>query len=221
MLRSIRGVIFDLDGLVIDSEITYQVAWREALLQLNHEVERIDFEALNGCDAARVEASLRLWLGVDFDWTDFSRLSAMLWQAHVDVHGIPVKPGVQAVLTQLRRLRWPYRLATNSRRSQAVRALKLAGLEHAFPNIVARDDAVRGKPAPDIFRLAARQLGFAPQHCLVLEDSLPGWQASQAAGMPCCLIPSSPWRPAITEFQSSLILDDLEQLAERLRRLSV
>ena len=131
-----------------------------------------------------------------------------------------VKPGLQAVLTEINRLGWAYALATNSPRAQALQLLARAGLSGVFNLIIARDQVAKGKPAPDVVYLAARHLAVPPPQCLVLEDSWTGLQASVAAGMRCCLIPSHPTN-AKQQALAILTLDDLGQLAERLQRLSV
>lgn len=183
-----QAVIFDLDGLVLDTEPTYCLAWRQAAADLGVELDDAFFAHLSGCQGSDVEAALLAQAGADFALADFRRLSADHWRRHVDSHGIAVKAGVHDLLQRLRELSLPFGLATNSRRHYAGQCLRLAGLEHAFPLLAARDDVAKGKPEPDVFLLAASLLGAAPAGCLALEDSLPGLTAAHRAGMAAVLV---------------------------------
>jgi beta-phosphoglucomutase-like phosphatase (HAD superfamily) len=100
-----------------------------------------------------------------------------------------------------------------------LRCLKLAGLENVFSNVIARDDVVTGKPAPDLFLKAAEVLGYPIADCLVLEDSPIGIAAAVAAGARCFYLPSQvvidPWASQ----QAMGVFDDLEQVAFELMQL--
>ncbi|TAN53825.1 MAG: HAD family phosphatase [Methylococcaceae bacterium] len=188
MTTRFTAVIFDLDGLVLDTETTYRLAWERAATDMGHSLNDAFFAGLSGLQGSEVEAALLAELGTDFALADFKQRGDRHWQRHVDRHGIAVKPGFHALLEHIQRRRLPFGLATNSRRHYAELCLRLAGLDATFPIMAAREDVARGKPAPDVFLQAARLLGAEPDSCLVLEDSLPGLTAAHQAGMAPVLI---------------------------------
>lgn len=188
MTTRFSAVIFDLDGLVLDTETTYRLAWERAATEMGFALGDAFFAGLSGLQGSAVEAALLAELGQDFALTDFKQRGDRHWQQHVDRHGIAVKPGFHALLAHIQQRCLPFALATNSRRHYAELCLHLAGLDDTFPVMAARDDVARGKPAPDVFLQAARLLEAAPEGCLVLEDSLPGLTAARHAGMAPALI---------------------------------
>ncbi len=215
MFTSIRAVIFDLDGLVIDSETSYIRAWQQAADAMGYDLSHVDFGLLNGADGKRVEQQLQNWFGGQFDLNQFREHSSALWRRQVEAEGIAVKPGFAEIIDLIKTLNWPYALATNSRQAQALYLLESAGLSGVFEHIIGRDQVENPKPAPDLFLHAARRLAAQPSQCLVLEDSATGVAAALAAGMRCCLIPSH--LPANPTHQAHAVFDDLSQLATAIR----
>ena len=181
-LPPFRAVIFDMDGLVLDSEPGYCEAWRMAAAECGVEVSEAFCASLFGRHADAVEAAMREALGGQFQRERFMAAAERHWRAALEHRGMPPMPGVMALLDRLRRRGVPYALATNSIRSYVGECLTRAGLEGAFPIIVARDQVREGKPAPDVFLAAARELAVPAAECLVLEDSEPGLVAARAAG---------------------------------------
>ena len=215
----VKAIIFDMDGLVIDSEAVYVVAWRQTAVAMGYQIDDDFAHGLSGANAEQVKAYLLEKLGNNFDLARFSELSTDYWLAHIEQHGIAVKPGFFSLLELIQQRNLPFCLATNSRRLQALRCLKLAGLENVFSDVIARDDVVTGKPAPDLFLKAAEILGQPVADCLVLEDSPIGIAAAVAAGAPCFYLPSQlvidPWASQ----QALSVFDNLEQVAIALMQL--
>lgn len=209
----IKAVIFDLDGLVLDSETTYITAWRQAALDMGCALDDAFCRSLSGMHGGAVMGRMKEFCGSGFDIDRFSRTSAEIWTTQVSRQGIPVKTGFFTALNTLRRLDLPFALATNSRRHDAQFCLEAAGLGGVFPIFVSRDDVPNGKPAPDIFIAAASALGIEPGDCLVLEDSPVGVAGARAAGSPCIYVPSI--YPADDEaaLTATAMLEDLEQAA--------
>jgi beta-phosphoglucomutase-like phosphatase (HAD superfamily) len=209
----IKAVIFDLDGLVLDSETTYISAWRQAAAAMGYTLSEAFCRSLSGLHGVSVERQLQQQCGGDFDVDRFKRLSGEYWSSQVRQHGIPVKKGFFALLNIIQQLNLPYCLGTNSRRREAMQCLELAGLPAVFSLIVARDDVPNGKPAPDIFIQAAEVLGMATGECLVLEDSPVGVAAAVAAGAPCIYVPSLYPLDDRAAADAVAVMDDLEQVA--------
>ena len=209
----LKAVIFDLDGLVLDSETGYVSAWRQAAAELGYGLDDAFCRSLSGLHGESVERRLHERFGNDFDVQCFHRLSGAFWTEQVQRHGIPVKKGFFNVLSTVERLGLPFCLATYSSRENAVRCLKLAGLSEVFSSMITRDEVMQGKPAPDVFIAAAKCLGVAVGECLVLEDSAVGVAAALAAGAPCVYVPSV-YPPDNEAAAGALaVLDDLDQAA--------
>jgi beta-phosphoglucomutase len=206
------AVIFDMDGLVLDTESTYRSAWREAAQVMECEFLDSLWTTLSGMPSEKVMAALKNKGGVGFDLEEFTRLSALCWRRHVAVHGIEVKRGFHQLLELLIQENIPYCLATNSQAANAYECLELAGLEKTFSMIVSRDQVQRGKPAPDLFLKAAERLRVRIGQCLVLEDSAVGIEAASRAGALSVLIPSVLPVDAATAGLCNLQVTDLAQL---------
>ncbi|MDD2725541.1 MAG: HAD family phosphatase [Methylovulum sp.] len=190
MFPNCPAIIFDLDGLVLDTETTYIFAWRQAAQAMGYALSESFCQSFSGLHGQAVEAKLLAALGADFDLQTFKQQAGECWRDYVNVHGIPVKPGVLEILDYLDQQAIPFALATNSRAINARECLALAGLGHAFPLQVTRDDVTAGKPAPDIFLQAAKLLQTPIGRCWVLEDSLTGIVAAHHAGAFSVLVPS-------------------------------
>lgn len=210
----IAAIIFDLDGLVLDSEAGYFVAWQRAAADMGQTLDADFCAALSGLHGRQVQQRLQQHCGVDFDLKQFAALSRQHWLAYVEQQPIPIKPGFAELLSLIQQLDLGYALATNSRRLDVEFCLDNAGLGDAFPLKVCRDDVVHGKPAPDSFQQAALLLGVSPRACLVLEDSPIGVSAAVAAGAPCIYVPSLLPADEIASARALRRCDDLRQVAD-------
>lgn len=174
------AVLFDMDGLMLDSEKAMLETWREAA-----RVESIDADdrlwlAMVGMHDRASFALLSGQLGEEAA-TRLRDTSYRLYDAHV-VAGLPRKSGLLELLDLLEAHGIPKAVATSTPRARALRKLAASGLIDRFAAIVTGTDVEHPKPAPDIYLLAARELGVDPRRCVVLEDSEPGVRAALAAG---------------------------------------
>jgi len=217
-MRSFKALIFDMDGLVLDSEATYRAAWQLACEQMGYRLPEVFWLGLSGQPGDIVLQQLSKVCGGDFNISKFQQLSAESWCLQVQQQGIPVKKGFFSLLQYLRQQGLPFGLATNSHRREAENCLALAGLDQVFSILIARDQVSQPKPAPDLFLQAAAQLGVAAVDCLVLEDSAVGIAAAVAAKMPCVYIPSCLPADDSAARQALAVLADLGQVAGVLRR---
>lgn len=185
-----QAVIFDMDGLVLDSESGYFAAWRLAAAEMGLQLSETFCSGLSGAHGAEIRQRLMAHFGLDFQLERFYQLSKEIWLQQVQQQGIPVKTGFHGLLQLIKELNLPYCLATNSRRGDVEQCLLWAGLEGVFDSIICREDVIRPKPAADIFIKATQMLNLSPQHCMVLEDSPIGVTAATAAGCYCVFVPS-------------------------------
>jgi HAD superfamily hydrolase (TIGR01509 family) len=175
------AAIFDCDGTLVDTEPLARSAWERALVPYGYTVTDADVEACVGRPFPAVHAYFagRVPLpGHDEMWAAFS---AELFHL-IDTRLMRFEDAIGAA-RELRERGVPVAVASSSPRERLQRTLGRAGLLDAFDVTVAGDEVPRGKPAPDMFLLAAERLGVEPGSCVVIEDSPPGVQAGVAAGM--------------------------------------
>lgn len=216
-LSDFSAVIFDMDGLVLDTEATYFIAWQQAAARLGCTLSDNFCQSLSGLSGVDVKEKLLAECGEDFGLTRFNQIAGEIWRNYVNRHGIEVKRGFHELLAFIIEQQLPYCLATNSRMNNALECLDLANLTNIFSTIISRDQVAQGKPAPDIFLTAAETLQVPIQQCLVLEDSHAGIVSAMKAGAFAVFVPSTtPINPATIEL-SSIMLPDLVAVLESLR----
>jgi beta-phosphoglucomutase len=208
-LRNFSAVIFDMDGLVLDTETTYFAAWQLAAKAMGCELSKAFCQTLSGLHYKDIELKLRAGCGADFNLQEFNQLSGVFWREHVNAYGINIKHGFIELLEFISRQQIPYCLATNSRAVYAYECLDFAGIKELFSTIVTRDDVECGKPAPDIFLKAAGLLQAPIGQCLVLEDSCAGIEAASRAGAYSVFIPSTETVDPIAVELCDVIMPDL------------
>jgi len=175
------AVLFDMDGLLIDSERLAQEATRATSLSLELAIPQRVAMRMIGLGRDALERMLRAELGTHFP---FERFQAE-WGEHYHrriAEGVPVKAGVAEALAALGAAGLPCAVATSTDTHMARHKLEKAGLLTHFSVVVGRDAVTHGKPAPDLYLHAARQLGTDPATCWAFEDSLPGLTAAVASG---------------------------------------
>jgi HAD superfamily hydrolase (TIGR01509 family) len=188
--HALTGVVFDCDGTLVDSEPLAGEAWRRTVAPYGYTVTDEDLAACIGIPYARTHAYLAGRVALPDAaalWPDLSRELFAL----IDARLVPFDDAVEA-LAALRARGVAVAVASSSPRERLDRTLARAGLE--FATTIAGDEVEHGKPAPDMFLLAAERLGVEPARCVVVEDSPPGVAAGVAAGMPTlgvCRVPGT------------------------------
>ena len=214
-LDDFAAVIFDMDGLVLDTEPTYFIAWQQSAKVMGYELSDAFCRSLSGLHYQAVEQKLRTECGADFDLQAFNQLSGVCWREHVNVHGINTRPGFADLLALIVQLQIPYCLATNSSAVNADECLEFAGIADVFSTIISRDDVPCGKPEPDIFLKAASVLAVPISRCLVLEDSHAGIVAASRAGAYSVFVPSTEPVDPLTVALCDRLVMNLAQLIAR------
>jgi HAD superfamily hydrolase (TIGR01509 family) len=185
MLQTFKGVIFDMDGLMLDTEPIYLKSMQQASAEFGYSFDDDLHSRLIGRSLPVWQAILVETFGEDYP--KFRSRRRQLWEQHVQEIGVAQKAGLGELLNQLDEDGLLKGIATSSSRSDAL--LCLGQLANRFEAIVTGDEVELGKPAPDIFLVAAQRLALSPEHCLVLEDSESGAQAALAAGMSVIIVP--------------------------------
>lgn len=207
--RRLQAVIFDMDGLMIDTEVIYKRAWQQAAADLGFAMSDALYEATIGMRQPDVRSMMHDELGAAFPFDDWSAAGYSYFTNDCATHGIPTKPCLDALLDMLDAHGVPKAVATSAEAGDAERCLALAGLRSRFEVVVSGDMVAKGKPAPDIFLAAAARLGVRPAGCIVFEDSDYGALGAAAAGMRAYIVPdlkqpSAEARAAATDVLPSL-----------------
>ena len=212
------AIIFDMDGLMVDSEALAMESWQEAARREAVAIPDalcIDMIGLNQVDSERLLAN-RLGEGFPLE-----RVCARyLEELEARLHGgkIEAKAGLYALLDYLESKGVAKAVATSANREEAALKLEAVGVLHRFRVIVTSEQVSRGKPAPDLFVLAAARLGVAPERCTVLEDSEAGVQAAHAAGMRPIMVPDIKQPTPATLRLAARVCASLEEVREFLAK---
>lgn len=183
-----EAVIFDMDGLMFDSECVWKTLWEPALAAFGREVPEGLPEAACGTTGDFAIAAIERFCGPEVDaravFAEFYRLAALRF-----AQGVPKKPGLDELLAYLREQGVPMAVASSSPIAMIENNLRAAGIEGYFDHVVSGQFVEHSKPAPDIFLEAARRLGVEPVNALVLEDSFAGVRAGAAGGFVTVMVP--------------------------------
>ncbi|GHV63701.1 haloacid dehalogenase [Spirochaetia bacterium] len=177
------AVIFDMDGLMLDTERPVMDLWLRAAQNLGWEIHRETMLCTIGVDGRATRGILLEKYGKDFPYTEIHEELIRLNHETVEKEGIACKPGLLTLLDRLTALGVPFGVATSTARAGALWKLEQAHIRDRFDLITCGDEVIHGKPAPDIFLLAAKRLGQPPAACVGFEDSTAGLRALAAANI--------------------------------------
>jgi beta-phosphoglucomutase len=184
----LQAIIFDMDGVIIDSHPAHRQAWQKFLLTLGKRVSETDLDCI--LEGWRREDILRHFLG------DLTKAQVVEYGNRKDEFfqqaGVPIKPvsGLCEFLNHLEVLSIPKAVATSASERRTRFTLDRLQLTRYFAAIVTAKDVLNGKPDPAIYHLAAEQMGVSARHIVVIEDSVSGVRAAKSAGMKCLAIAS-------------------------------
>jgi HAD superfamily hydrolase (TIGR01509 family) len=184
-----RALIFDFDGMIVDTESAIYQAWRELYESQGHDLDLADYVHCVGSTFGQFNpiAELERRLGGALEWPPLlATKDARIKELHLELDALP---GVRKLLIDAHQRRVPCAIASSSDSRWVRRWLAQIGLLDYFAAIRTRDDVAEVKPAPDLFLSAAAALEVPPAECLVIEDSRNGLLAARAAGIPCVIVP--------------------------------
>ena len=182
------AAIFDMDGLLLDSERVIMQAWMESAQELALRLARADFLQVVGYGTVESHARLSTLLGGEGSFQLVRDRVRSKLGARAGVV-FPLKPGALALLQQLRARAVPCAVASSTSVPEVRRRLAQVGVLELFQAVAGGDEVARSKPDPAVYLLAAERLGVAPERCLAFEDSDHGARAAHAAGLAVVMVP--------------------------------
>ncbi len=178
-----RAVLFDMDGLMLDTEGPVIPLWQKAAAKFGMSLDEETLFKTVGIDGPSTRKILMEKYGDNFPYDDILDELIEIIRIDTEKNGIPHRPGLLALLDHLDSLGIPKAVATSTDRETALWKLKHAHIDGRFTVLACGDEVKQGKPAPDIFLLAAQRLGKKPEECIGFEDSPAGLRALASAGI--------------------------------------
>ena len=187
--RPILGILLDMDGLVLDSEILYSRFWREAAAAHGYTMSYDESLQMRALNAQLGAAKIRSFFGEGADYAAIRETRIRLMDAFIEEHGVALKPGIRQLLAYARKAGIRTAIASSSPMDRIRSHLGRHGLVEEFDALVSGKEVPQGKPEPDIYLRAAEVLGLQPEHCLALEDAPAGILSAYRAGCYPVMIP--------------------------------
>lgn len=204
-----KAVVFDMDGVLFDTERLCMEAWVTiAKSRGMKDMEQV-FPNCIGRSAADDEAILKEHYGQDFDYAGFKKEASEEFWRVIESKGRPQKKGVREILDYLRQEGWKVGLASSTNRAGVLRHLEDSGIRDYFTQVIGGDEIKHSKPEPDIYLQACKELGTQPEETYAIEDSYNGIRSAHRAGMKPIMVPDMLPPTEEMEQLSCVILPDL------------
>ncbi len=186
---NVKGAIFDMDGVLFDTEKLYERFWIEAARQLGYEMNLDDVVAIRSTDSKIAKTTLRQRICADFDYDSVRALRVKIMKEFTDANGVEVMTGVFELFDYLKSQNIKISLATTSNMKRATDYLTKSGLIDYFDYLMTGDLVSNSKPNPEIYQKAAAGLGFETFECIAVEDSYNGVRSAYNAGCQVIMVP--------------------------------
>ncbi len=215
-----EAVVFDMDGVLFDTEKLGFAAWDYASEKMHiPPAGELAYKTL-GMNVSAVDKMLKMHYGTEFDIKKFHNLCREYTYDYFGKHGVPQKPCLKKSLNSLKAGGFKIALASSTSREGVYRNLKDADIENYFDAVICGDMIERSKPEPDIYIAAAEKLGISPCRCFAVEDSKNGILSAHSAGMNVIMIPDLWQGDRKTDKLLYAKCADLESAAERILKES-
>ena len=187
--KKIRAVIFDMDGLMLDTEKLLLQYWLEAAHELGYPMKKEHVLGIRSLAREFAIPKLKKEICEAFDYHAVRNLRMKLMNEHIEKHGVEEKPGLGELLNYLKNNDYKIAVATATDQERTKWYLNMVHKYEYFDKIVSAVNVAHGKPAPDIYLEAASQIAEHPENCMALEDSPNGIMSAYRAGMYPVMIP--------------------------------
>ena len=188
-MNEIKGVIFDLDGTLLDTEKLYRRFWVEAARKMGYPMEDRHALMIRSMAAVYAEPLLRREVCPEFDYHGVRALRRQIMEEYIDQNGVDPKPDLLKTLAAIKEKGMKIGLATATPEHRARKYLRMVQAEDYFDTVTCADMVKKGKPQPDIYLLACERTGVEPGNALAVEDAPTGIRAAHAAGCLAVMVP--------------------------------
>ncbi|MGI8420467.1 MAG: HAD family hydrolase [Candidatus Levyibacteriota bacterium] len=189
-LDALEGIIFDIDGVLVDTEYFQWQGWVEVLTPLGKTVSQMEYLKYAGKRGDIIESELIQDFNLPISKNELLSQKEKLLIEWFHSKSLKLMPFAEEAVQYFQKKRYKLACASGSPRNEALLKLKKTGLFPLFHNVVSGSDVKRGKPFPDIYLHAADSLGLSPATCLAFEDTQYGVESAKAAGLFCFAIPN-------------------------------
>lgn len=210
----IKAVIFDMDGVLIDTEKHYNVAWQQAAQEAGFPFTREHGLMLRSLDANMAASLMKEVFGPSFDYFEIRERRREIVREILSEQGLEMKPGVKEILQVLRQKGIKTAVATATPLPLTKEHLTNLGIIDLFDEIVSAKQVEHGKPSPDVYLYACEQIGMKPEECIAVEDSPNGIQAAFLAGCKPVMVPDLTQPDEELSKKLFSCVDSLEKLAD-------
>ena len=181
-MTHIKALIFDMDGVILDSETISDITWKKAAEEKGLVTDTEILNACRGTNKNDTMTILKKYFGQDFDSEAFLERTSELFHEIEEKDGIPLMPYAKEILEYLKP-RYRLALATSTRGPTVERQLRTAGVIDFFETRTTGEMVEHSKPNPEIYLMACKSIGIKPEECVAIEDSLNGIRSAHAAGL--------------------------------------
>ncbi len=212
MERRYKAVVFDMDGVIFDSEKLVLEGWKELAEKYGfQDIDKVFYKCI-GVNAVATKQIFLDYYGEDFPYDEYKKETSVAYHAKYDGGRLPQKPGVKELLTFLKENGFKIGLASSTRIAVVEQQIVDAGLREYFDDLTGGDMLQKSKPEPDIYLMACEHLGVDPKEAIAIEDSYNGIRSAYRAGMAPVMVPDMIGPDEEMERLSTKILADLYQV---------
>ncbi len=185
----IKAVLFDMDGVLLDTEKYLTKYIREAAKEFGYDMSEEVSYTLRSFAAPYANQELKRIYGKDFEYLPIRKRKQEMMKEHLEKYGLETKPDVEEVVTELKRRGYKVAVVTATNETRAREYLEMAGFDELFEEIISGSMVDRGKPFPDVYDYACQELHAQPEECVAIEDSPNGVSSAYAAGCNVIMVP--------------------------------
>lgn len=185
----IKAMIFDMDGVLFDTERVLKDCWIKTAKEMNFFIGEEELRQMRGASAAFCNTLFQKWYEGKVDYKKARARRSQYLEEYIDLHSIPEKKGLKELLNYLKQQTIPFAIATSTERKRASEYWEMAKITDLISASVCGDEVTNSKPDPEIFLTAAKKLHVPIQDCMIVEDSINGLKAARASGAFSCMVP--------------------------------
>lgn len=188
-MKNIKAVIFDLDGTLIDTEKIYRQLWPRSIADMGYELTDEMYLSLRSLGRPFAPERFKQWYGAEFDYDEARRIRKVYFDSYIAEYGIERKPGVEELISYLHNKGIVTAIATATDPIRAKEYMDITGLSGLISKVISATMVPEGKPSPDIYQYACKELGFNPDECIAVEDAPNGIRSAYSAGLGVIMVP--------------------------------